>query len=177
MDLQQLKYPIGTFQFPTQATNQEIKNWIGSIRDFPGLLKAEVADLTTEQLEWKYRPDGWCIRQVVHHCADSHLNSQARFKLALTEDTPTIKPYLEDKWAELSDMQTPIDWSLTLLEGLHKRWIILLENLQPEELERTYFHPEHQKTFTVMQTIAQYAWHCDHHLAHIRQAKEAKGSY
>lgn len=172
-----LKYPIGRFSLPAAASSKELAFWIERIEKFPVLVRQEVTKLSVDQLEWKYRPDGWCIRQVVHHCADSHLNSLTRFKLALTEDCPEIRPYLEAQWAELSDVQAPVEWSLMLMEGLHQRWIMLLKGLTTEDLERTYVHPEHRKVFTLMETIAMYAWHCDHHLAHIRQAIASKGTY
>ncbi|WP_258105572.1 YfiT family bacillithiol transferase [Marinoscillum sp. MHG1-6] len=177
MELEALKYPIGQFETPAHYSQQLIQSWIHDIGTFPSLLTQTVESLAAEQLEWKYRPSGWCIRQVVHHCADSHLNSIVRFKLALTEDNPTIKPYEEALWAELPDMNSPIEWSLILLEGLHKRWVALLENLSSEDLERVFTHPEQRKTFTVWQIIANYSWHCRHHLAHVNQAIEAKGKY
>jgi hypothetical protein len=177
MDIESLKYPIGKFTFPTTILEAEVKNWINDIASFPASLKSEVVGLSAEQLEWKYRPDGWCIRQVVHHCADSHINSQMRFKLALTEDNPTIKPYEEALWAMLPDMDSPVEWSLELLENLHKRWVRLLENLSMEDLKKTYVHPEHNRTFTLGQTIALYSWHSRHHLQHVKNAIASKGSY
>jgi hypothetical protein len=177
MDIESLKYPIGKFTFPTTISEVEVKNWINDIASFPGSMKSEVVGLSAEQLEWKYRPDGWCIRQVVHHCADSHINSQMRFKLALTEDNPTIKPYEEALWAMLPDMDSPVEWSLELLENLHKRWVRLLENLSMEDLQKTYIHPEHNRTFTLGQTIALYSWHSRHHLQHVKNAIASKGSY
>ncbi|MFT6868469.1 MAG: hypothetical protein ACJA08_003323 [Cyclobacteriaceae bacterium] len=175
--MEELKYPIGKLNYPGQISRSDIQSWIKDIADFPTLLKAEVADLTSHQLEWKYRPDGWCIRQVVHHCADSHINSQMRFKLALTEDKPTIKPYEEALWALLPDMNSPIEWSVELMVNLHKRWVRLLENLTDEDLTREYIHPEHGRTFNLGQTVALYSWHCRHHLAHVKQAKAAAGKY
>jgi hypothetical protein len=177
MDIESLKYPIGKFTFPTTISEAEVKNWIKDIASFPASMKSEVVGLSAEQLEWKYRPDGWCIRQVVHHCADSHINSQMRFKLALTEDNPTIKPYEEALWAMLPDMDSPVEWSLELLENLHKRWVRLLENLSMEDLQKTYIHPEHNRTFTLGQTIALYSWHSRHHLQHVKNAIASKGSY
>lgn len=177
MDIESLKYPIGKISFPTTFSNEDIKQWIADIATFPDLLRAEVDGLNAEQLEWKYRPEGWCIRQVVHHCADSHMNSQMRFKLALTEEVPAIKPYEEALWAELPDMDSPIEWSLGLLENLHKRWVRLLESLSDEDLKKTYLHPEHNRIFNLAQTIYLYSWHSKHHLQHVRNAKAAKGSY
>lgn len=177
MDIESLKYPIGKLNFPETFINKEIKQWIVNIATFPDLLRAEVEGLNTEQLEWKYRPQGWCIRQIVHHCADSHMNSQMRFKLALTEDQPTIKPYEEALWAELPDMDSPIEWSLNLLENLHKRWVRLLESLNEDDLKKTYVHPEHNRIFNLSQTIYLYSWHCRHHLLHVINAKQARGKY
>lgn len=177
MEIEQLKYPVGKFTRPESFSPEEVKAWIKDIQYFPELLHDEVAPLKGNQLEWKYRPDGWCIRQVVHHCADSHLNSQIRFKLALTEDKPTIKPYEENLWAELPDMECPIEWSLSFLEFLHKKWVFLLERLSEKDLQKEYFHPASKRYFNLGQTIALYAWHCRHHLEHVKQAKAAKGKY
>lgn len=175
--MDELKYPIGKLIIPSECSNSQIKEWIEDIADFPDLLKSEVHELSSDQLEWKYRPDGWCIRQVVHHCADSHINSQMRFKLALTEEKPTIKPYQESLWALLPDMHVPLDWSIELLYNLHKRWVKLLESLSEEDLKKEYIHPEYGKVFNLAQTIALYSWHSRHHLAHVKQAKESEGKY
>ncbi|MEP0367096.1 MAG: YfiT family bacillithiol transferase [Cyclobacteriaceae bacterium] len=175
--MEALKYPIGKLDLPSSIHLPDVKNWIKDIENFPDLLRYEVESLTLDQLEWKYRPEGWCIRQVVHHCADSHINSQMRFKLTLTEDKPTIKPYAEALWAQLPDMTAPIQWSLDLLDVLHKRWVVLLESLTEEDLKKEYVHPEHGRVFNLCQTVALYSWHCRHHLAHVKQAKAAKGSY
>lgn len=175
--MEELRYPIGKLTLPETITDAHIKQWISDIEQFPTLLRSEVTGLTEAELEWRYRPDGWCIRQLVHHCADSHLNSQMRFKLALTEDRPTIKPYMEDKWAMLPDMVVPVSWSLDFLEALHRKWTFLLKSLTVSDLDREYFHPEHKKYFTLRWTIALYSWHGRHHLAHIQLAKKAKGAY
>ncbi len=177
MDIETLKYPIGKLDFPDTYTSEDVKKWIADIAAFPDLLKAEVQGLSAEELEWKYRPEGWCIRQVVHHCADSHINSQMRFKLALTENVPTIKTYEEALWALLPDMHSPIEWSLELLENLHKRWVRLLENLSEEELKKTYLHPGHNRIFNLGQTLYLYSWHGRHHLQHVKNAKETKEKY
>lgn len=172
---EQLKYPIGKFEEPEIITPGILSKWIEEISAFPAKLKAEVSHLTEQQLESTYRPEGWTIRQVVHHCADSHMNSLIRFKLALTEEVPTIKPYKEDKWVELSDAQMPIAPSLQLLEALHSRWVNLLNNLTDQELASHYYHPEQQKEIDLQTTIGLYAWHGNHHLAHIKQAKRQHG--
>ncbi len=173
-----LRYPIGKYQRPQEVTPELVAQWIADISDFPQSVKLEVEGLTDDELNWQYRPDGWTIRQVVHHCSDSHINSMMRFKLALTEDEPVIKPYFEDRWAELPDTKyAPVKWSLSLLEGLHKRWSHLLRNLTEDDLKKVFVHPEHGRKISVGENIALYAWHCNHHLAHIRQAKRLKGKF
>lgn len=173
MPLEQLKFPIGKFERPSSITQEMIQKWISDISSFPARLTQEVALLTDEQLDTPYRPNGWTIRQVVHHCADSHMNSLLRFKLALTEDWPTIKPYREDLWAELTDsLEMPIQPSLLILEGIHARWTELLQSLTVKQLERVFIHPEHGKTFRIDENMGIYAWHCNHHLAHITETKK-----
>ena len=138
-------------------------------------MQIEVGHLSDEQLNTPYRPEGWTIRQVVHHCADSHMNALIRFKLALTEDTPTVKPYLEDRWSELPDSKsTRIDSSIKILEGVHERLSLLLKSLTQSDLEREFIHPEHGRKILVKENIGLYAWHCDHHLAHITTLKKSK---
>ena len=173
--IDQLKYPIGKFQKPTSYTPELIADCIKVIESFPALLRAEVEHLSNEQLDTLYRPHGWTIRQVVNHCADSHMNSFTRFKLALTEDKPTIKPYFEERWAELADSKLiPIAAALLMLEGLHQRWVVLLRSLTGDDLKKSFIHPEHGREIYLDETIANYAWHCEHHLAHIIKLKEAK---
>ena len=173
MTQEQLQYPIGKFNQPTVLTKDIINEWIAAISTFPSRLSSEVIDLTDEQLDTAYRPNGWTLRQVIHHCADSHMNSLIRLKLALTEDQPTIKPYYEERWAELVDSKTmPIAASLKMLDGIHERWTVLLKNLSDEDYPRVFIHPEHGKTFRVDETIGVYAWHCNHHLAHITETKK-----
>jgi hypothetical protein len=171
-DLENLRYPIGKYVKPESFTKGVITDFIRIISNFPDKLKKEVAHLSDEQLNTQYRPDGWTILQVVHHCADSHLNSFIRFKLTLTEDKPTIKPYFEDRWAELADGKSiPIDSSLVLLDGLHRRWTVLLISLSDSELERKFIHPEYGKELQLNEFIGFYAWHCEHHLRHITDLK------
>ena len=178
MNIQQLKFPIGTFNAPEIITSEHISSWIADIEAFPKQIKGLTQNLSTNELNWVYRPEGWSIKQVVHHCADSHLNSFTRFKLALTEDNPTIRPYYEDRWAQLIDgTSDDISASLLLLEGLHQKWVFLLKNLSKSELQRTYTHPEHGQQFTLAETIGTYAWHCNHHLAHVQQALIHKGEF
>jgi hypothetical protein len=173
MDIEKLKFPIGKFNKPVTITNDILAMWINDISTFPKRLSFEVLNLTDEQLDVQYRPDGWTIRQVVHHCADSHMNSLIRLKLSLTEDQPIIKPYFEERWAELFDAKNmPIQSSLKMLEGIHERWTVLLNNLTEEQLQRKFIHPEHGKAFSIEENIAIYAWHCNHHLAHITETKK-----
>jgi hypothetical protein len=171
-NIDELKYPIGRFLTPTSIDVNLIKNWISIIEEFPKKLKDQTDNLTEVNLEKQYRPNGWTIRQIVHHCADSHMNSLMRFKLALTEPTPVIKPYMEDLWAELPDTKFfPVSSSIKILEGLHEKWVYLLKNLFSEELEKQFQHPETGELIMLKVNIGIYAWHCEHHLAHIRNAK------
>ncbi len=176
-NLEDLKYPIGKFNKPETISERDIKNCIDDIEQFPNRLNKIVPYLSTSEIKYRYRPEGWTIKQVVHHCADSHMNAFIRFKLCLTEQLPTIKPYVESKWAELPDATEPdISHSLKLLEGLHARWIVLLKALDAEALEKSYIHPEREQPMNIVNTMALYAWHCNHHLAHIKQALESKQS-
>ncbi|RZM24320.1 MAG: putative metal-dependent hydrolase, partial [Pedobacter sp.] len=150
--------------------------FIMEIEQLPNELKKEVNTLNKEQLDTQYRPEGWTVRQVVHHLADSHMNSYIRCKLALTEDSPTIKPYFEERWAELEDgKNAAIDSSLQLLEGLHLRWSALLKSLTEQDLTKTFVHPEHGKTIQLLEVVALYAHHGRHHLAQITELKKRKG--
>jgi len=176
--LQKLKFPIGEFQKPDVITSETLHTWITVIEQFPKHIESAVNGLTAEQLSWQYRPDGWNIKQVVHHCADSHMNSIIRFKLALTEDSPTIRPYYENRWAMLVDgSDDHISDSLMLLKGLHSKLGKLLRHISEEELSRVFVHPEHGKRFRIDETIGTYAWHSNHHLAHIKQAIAHQGSF
>ncbi|MCC5929384.1 MAG: putative metal-dependent hydrolase [Cyclobacteriaceae bacterium] len=167
-----LQYPIGKFKAPEKITDALIAAWHSAIAQFPEDLRKAVSSLNNEQLDTPYRQGGWTVRQVVHHCADSHANSLMRFKLALTEDNPIIKPYEEAKWAELSDSSMPIEPALQMIEGIHARWVVLLKSLSNHQFAQTYYHPEHKKSFRLDYTLALYAWHCNHHLAHITKFKE-----
>jgi len=175
MTLEETKYPIGRFEKPDIITTEILNNNIKVIELFPSRLRVEVEKLTDEQLDTQYRPDGWTIRQVVNHLADSHMNSLIRFKLALTEEKPIIKPYFEDRWGELEDSKNiPIEPALKILEGLHNRWVVLLKSLSKKDLEKSFIHPEHGKEFRLDEIIGIYAWHCNHHLAHITTLKKIK---
>lgn len=171
--LEKLKYPIGKFETPFIYTKEILEKAIQTIAYFPDKLKKEVEKLTIDQLETPYRPDGWTIRQVVHHCADSHMNCFIRLKWALTEDNPTIKFYYENLWAEGTDNKTmPIEPTLQFLEGLHYRLAFVMKNLTENEIEKTFIHLEHSKQFQLKEIICMYAWHCNHHLAHITELKK-----
>ena len=168
MNLEQLKYPIGKYQVPEKITSNHINTWTEEIASLPNRMRSAVENLSTEQLDTNNRPEGWTIRQVVHHVPDSHMNAYIRFKLALTEDNPSIRHYFEDRWAELTDSKIlPIEPALLLLEGLHQKWTKLLQTLTSSELERTFFHPESQASSSIAFNIGNYAWHGNHHLAQI----------
>lgn len=169
--LQKLKFPIGKFQKPAEINQNIISLWINDIELFPLKLEEAVKGITKDESNLVYRPDGWNIKQVVNHCADSHMNAIIRFKLALTEDSPTIKPYYEDRWAELADGKIEdISVSLSILKGLHHRWVVLLKNMSESDLKRTFTHPEHGRKISLDENIGLYAWHCNHHLAHVKNA-------
>ena len=169
-----LRYPIGHFQRPERLTEEQRASHIEAIAETPAHLRAAVAGLNAEQLDTPYRPGGWTVRQLVHHVPDSHMNSYMRFKLALTEHEPTIKPYDEARWAELSDAASSIEPSLALLENLHKRWVVLLRSLAPSDWERTFRHPE-IGLMRLDQNLALYEWHGRHHVAHITSLRERQG--
>lgn len=172
-DLDLLRYPIGKFQKPESFDNAAVSKWITTIEQLPGQLKATLSSFTDEQLDTPYRPGGWTVRQLVHHIADSHLNSYIRFKWTLTEDSPTIKAYNEKKWAELPEAKSaPIDISLHLLEALHVRWVLMLKNLSESDLNLYFVHPQTGNELTLATTLALYAWHSEHHLKHITNLKE-----
>lgn len=176
-DLYKLRFPIGEFQKPEVISSSQLDEWITSIEALPKSIISAVKDLNEEELNYKYRPNGWTIKQVVHHCADSHINSILRFKLALTEDQPTIKPYFEDRFAELNDYSEPIDASVSILKGVHHKLGVLLRKFTDKDLKREFVHPEHGKHFSLEETIGVYAWHSNHHLAHINQALQFKDKF
>lgn len=176
--LEKLKFPVGKCPKIDDVSQNDLATWITTIENFPSKIKTLTSTLSVEELNWMYRPKGWCIKQVVHHCADSHMNSLIRFKLALTEDVPTIKPYEEQLWAELADGNSnDISPSLQIIEGVHTRWVLLLKSLGKKELKRQFFHPANLKISSLEETIGVYAWHCNHHLAHIEQALLHKGQF
>jgi len=170
-----LRYPIGSFTFAPGATPLQRRASIREIADAPHALRDAVAGLDDAQLDTPYRPGGWTVRQVVHHVPDSHLNAYIRFKLALTEDTPTIRPYDEAAWARVADTaRTPIDVSLALLDALHQRWRILLDTMGDADFARELVHPEHG-TITLDWMLQLYAWHGRHHVAHVTALRAREG--
>ncbi len=164
MELEQLKYPIGKFIPQDSYTEEEIKSNIQIISALPSKFINLLGNWDIERLNTPYRPDGWTIRQLVHHVADSHINSYVRFRLALTEENPTIRPYKEELWAELPDALTaPIDLSTQLLRYVHLRWVLLLNSLNEADMARTYLHPANNHISRLDEVIALYAWHSEHH--------------
>ena len=173
--MEDLRYPVGRFRMPSEVTDEERERFIGEIAEAPALLRRAVAGLSPEQFDTPDRPGGWTVRQVVHHVPDSHLNSYVRFKLALTEDEPAVKSYMDDRWALLEDTRrTPPEVSLSLLEALHERWVTLLRSLTRADLARTFLHPE-LGPVRLEQNIALYAWHGRHHVAHVTSLRERMG--
>ena len=167
-----LRFPIGPFKFTGPLSDDDRRSVINTIEETPKRMRAAVAGLDDKQLDTPYRPEGWTVRQVVHHVPESHMNSYIRFKLAITEEEPTIKPYFEDRWAELDDArQAPIALSLDLLDAVHARWVWFLRSLKDEDFGRTFRHPE-MGIVSVDKNIALYAWHGRHHVAHITSMRE-----
>ena len=164
------RYPIGRATLPDgPLTAAERTALIQQLVDLPSQLTAAVREVGGERLQLPYRPGGWTGQQLVHHLADSHMNCYFRYRLALTENNPTVRPYDEQAWAELPDVAaTPITVSLTLLEALHTRWVTLLQHLSEAQWQRTFYHPATERTFTLDQALAMYAWHGQHHLAHLK---------
>jgi len=178
LDVESLRYPIGKLNIPRDISKEQMNQWIEDIKSFPENVNELVQNLPEEQLNWRYRPNGWTIKQVIHHTADSHMNAFIRFKLALTEQSPSIKPYAEDQWAELPDTrEVHITASLSILQGLHTRWTKLLNSMSSADFQRKLYHPEHERELTLEFMLGLYAWHCRHHTAHIKKALETKGQY
>lgn len=174
--IEELQYPIGKFTPPEIITDTHLEEWTGILEAFPFRLKKLVTGLTDAQLDTSYRPGGWTVRQVVHHVYDSHTNSYVRFKWALTEDRPVIKVYYEDRWAELFDtVSAPVELSLQALEALHAKWVYLLKGLSEKDVQRIFIHPVGHREVSLAENIGMYAWHSNHHYAHIRNLLERKG--
>jgi len=175
-DINHKKFPIGEFLESENINDAELDRHIKIIKNFPGKLKTLIEDFSDDQLDTPYREGGWTVRQLINHIADSHANSFIRFKLALTEENPTIKPYDEAKWAELQDsINISVKPAMKMIKGIHQRWNALLKSLTNKQFERTFRHPEKEKNHNLRYYVALYAWHCDHHFAHIENLKTEKG--
>jgi DinB superfamily len=172
---EELRYPLGRYRPPTSITAQDRTEWIAEIDALPSRMRQAIAGMNDAQLDTRYRAGGWTVRQVVHHVPDSHLNSYSRFRLALTEDSPTIKPYDEAAWAELADAKTaPVEPSLAMLEGLHARWVMLLRSMNDADFFRVFKHAELGQP-RLDWALGLYAWHCRHHVAHITKLRDRQG--
>jgi uncharacterized damage-inducible protein DinB len=169
-----LRFPTGKFHFDSDVTSAKRAAAIDAIRTTPAALRAAVGTLTDTQLDTPYRPGGWTVRQLVHHVPESHMNAFVRFKLALTEENPTIKPYNEDAWAKLKDASAPIAPSLTLLDALHERWVTLLNGMDATDFTRPLQHPERGR-MTLDSMLQLYAWHGPHHVAHVTSLRTREG--
>lgn len=172
------RYPIGKYQ-PQPYSDDQLKDWLNDIKFLPVSLENAIQHLDEHQWNTPYREGGWTIKQLVHHVADSHMNAYIRFKLALTEDVPTIKPYNEKLWAELKDTENlPGNISITLLHALHARWYELIRHLNQEEWDKKVFHPQHKKEVSLWYMLGMYSWHGRHHVAHVTEGhvkRERKG--
>ena len=174
-ELELLKYPIGKFNSPETITENHIKDWILVLDQFPKRLEALVENLNDEQLNTPYRPEGWTIRQVVHHVSDSHHHSYIRFKWTMTEDNPLIKAYNEQSWANQFDYNAPISHSILHLKAIHGKLVYYIKGLNSNDLERTFVHPESKETVALNKNLGIYAWHSNHHYAHIENVLKRKG--
>lgn len=171
MDSEHLKYPVGRWSTPQLYSDENIRQWIDDIRTLPGEVSKAMDGKGAEVLTYRYRTGGWTLRQLIHHMADSHVNAYIRHKLTYTENQPRICAYLEQSWAELRDVEVvPVEVSIQLLTGLHLRWVAFLEGVQGKEWEYEYIHPQHQRIFTLRESLSMYAWHSRHHLAHVHLA-------
>ncbi len=176
--LELLRFPIGKFSSPQPLDKARIEAWIADIARFPDLIQHAVSNLSEPELSLIFRPGGWTIRQLVHHCADSHVNAWVRFRLSLTETTPTIRPYDENLWSALADNQEAlIDHSLNILQGIHARWADLMGRMGDQDWEKSYYHPANDETVKLKNALGMYVWHGQHHLAHIRQALQYRGQF
>lgn len=176
--MEDLRYPIGQFQWKVgdQLSDAQRRELIGQVEQAPARMRAAVAGLSEKQLDTPYREGGWSVRQVAHHVPDSHLNAYIRFKLTLTEQEPTIKAYDQERWAQLEDTRsTPVEVSVALLENLHRRWVVLLRSMQSNDFQRNFRHPEKNRLMTLDETLALYAWHGRHHVAHVTLLRERMG--
>lgn len=169
------RFPIGKYE-PQPFSQKQKEEWLSDIRFLPNHLENAILNLDEAQLATPYRDGGWTVKQLVHHVADSHINAYCRFKLGLTEDNATIRTYNQDAWSKLPDTANlPINISLTLLHALHLRWYEILQNMNDDDWNKTIYHPEHEKQFTLWHLLGMYAWHSKHHVAHITSLREIKG--
>lgn len=167
-----LRYPIGQYE-PKPFSTELKEEWLADIKFLPQAIEHAITNLNEAQLQTPYRDGGWTIHQVVHHVADSHINAYCRFKLGYTEEKATIRPYEEKLWATTADVQNlPVNISITLLHALHQRWFEFLNSFTGEDYQRTIYHPEHKKEFTLWHLLGMYAWHSRHHTAHITSLRE-----
>jgi len=164
-----LQYPIGLYEPVDQQTKKQLEAWIDELALIPQKYEEAVVPLTNDQLDTPYRPGGWTVRQLIHHVADSHLNAYLRFKLALTEETPHIRPYDQEAFASLPDSKASISLSLPLISSLHRRWVTLLREMTEEDFNAAYYHPADQQTVSLYDATGMYVWHSQHHLAHITE--------
>ena len=170
--MENLSYPIGRY-VPTEFSEKLLQKRLLDIRDLPQRIEYAITNLDADQLHTAYRPQGWTVHELVHHIADSHTNAYIRFKLGLTEENPTIKPYDQDAWVKLDDtINLPINVSLTLLHALHKRWYEAIKSISIDQLNRTVYHPEQEKTISLWDLLGMYVWHGLHHEAHILRLRE-----
>lgn len=169
-----LRFPVGQFKPEESYAEEERRRLIAEVEGAPARLRAAVEGLSAEQLDTPYRPGGWTVRQVAHHLPDSHMNGMIRMKLALTEDEPLVKTYLEDRWARLADYGGDPSVSLSLLDAVHERWVAVWRSLGEEEFARRFKHPE-WGTLTLAQHLALYAWHGRHHIAHVTHLRDREG--
>jgi len=170
--MNELQFPIGKYKSNPNPSKEVFDSWIDTITSFSKYLKKLVNNLNDVQLQGTYREGSWTIQQLVHHIADSHINAFMRFKLAITEDKPSIKPYFEAEFAKLADYVGSIESSLQIVEGIHTRWVKLLKGMSEDDFKRTYIHPEFNNEYDLTEALCQYDWHCRHHLAHIELAKK-----
>lgn len=171
-----LRYPVGRFKYDGDRSPTARERHIATLAALPARMREAVRGLSEAQLETPYRDGGWSLRQVAHHVPDSHMNAYVRWKLALTESSPTIVPYDEAAWARLPDVTTvPVGVSLALLEALHTRWVAIIRGMSDADFDRTYVHPEHKRAIPLHEVLAMYAWHSDHHIAHIMRLRERNG--
>ena len=178
INIEKLKYPIGKFDVPTDISEAYFKTALDSILTFPNKLQSAIANISREKFELQYRPNSWNVMQIIHHCADSHMNALQRIKLALTENNPTIKPYLENEFVLLNDYTfESLNDAVQILKGVHNKLFLILNNLEEQDLSKIFFHPEHNKNFSIEETALSYAWHSNHHLAQIKQALKFENNF